>query len=177
MDIKLITPPDRFVGFHGHTGFSVFDGLGYPSDHIDFVIKNGMDAWALTDHGNGSGLAHAYKHAEKVKKQGHKFRQIYGCEFYFVPSLKDWRADYEQSKIDRANAKLKALKEEEEGGHIIENEEETKSFDLGKDEWKRRYHLVVTAQNREGLGNLFTLIKRAYTDGFYRYPRIDLLMR
>ena len=64
MDIKLITPPDRFVGFHGHTGFSVFDGLGYPSDHIDFVLENGMDAWALTDHGNGSGLAHAYKHAQ-----------------------------------------------------------------------------------------------------------------
>jgi len=173
MDIKLITPPDRFVGFHGHTGFSVFDGLGYPSDHIDFVLENGMDAWALTDHGNGSGLAHAHKHAEKVKKQGRKFRQIYGCEFYFVPSLKDWKADYEQAKIDRAAAKQKALKEDEEGGHIIENEEETKSFDLGKDEWKRRYHLVITAQNREGLGNLFTLIKRAYTDGFYRYPRID----
>ena len=42
MSIKLITPPDRFVGFHGHTGFSVFDGLGYPSDHIDFVLENGM---------------------------------------------------------------------------------------------------------------------------------------
>ena len=81
----LIPPPTRFVGLHGHTGFSVYDGLGYPADHIDFVLKNGMDAWGLTDHGNGSGLAHAYKHAEKVKKQGHKYRQIYGCEFYFVP--------------------------------------------------------------------------------------------
>jgi len=173
MDIKLLTPPDRFVGFHGHTGFSVFDGLGYPSDHIDFVLENGMDAWALTDHGNGSGLAHAYKHAQKIQKSGRKFRQIYGCEFYFVPSLKDWKSDYEQAKVDRAAAKQAALKEDEEGGHIIENEDETKTLDLGKDEWKRRYHLVVTAQNREGLGNLFTLIKRAYTDGFYRYPRID----
>ena len=169
----LIPPPTKFVGFHGHTGFSVFDGLGYPSDHIDFVLENGMDAWALTDHGNGSGLAHAHKHATKLQKQGVKFRQIYGCEFYFVPSLKDWKGDYEQAKIDRAAAKQKALKDEEEGGHVIENEEETKTFIASKDEWKRRYHLVVTAQNREGLGNLFTLIKRAYTDGFYRYPRID----
>ena len=169
----LIPPPTKFVGFHGHTGFSVFDGLGYPSDHIDFVLENGMDAWALTDHGNGSGLAHAHKHATKLQKKGVKFRQIYGCEFYFVPSLKDWKSEYEQAKIDRAAAKLKAIKDDEEGGHIIENEEETKTFELGKDEWKRRYHLVITAQNREGLGNLFTLIKRAYTDGFYRYPRID----
>ena len=169
----LIPPPNRFVGLHGHTGFSVFDGLGYPADHIDFVLENGMDAWGLTDHGNGSGLAHAHKHAEKIKKSGRKYRQIYGCEFYFVPSLRKWKTDYEQAKADRAAAKQKALKEKEEGGHVIENEDETKTFELGKDEWKRRYHLVVTAQNREGLGNLFTLIKRAYTEGFYRYPRID----
>jgi len=173
MDIKLITPPTRFVGLHGHTGFSVFDGLGYPKDHINFVLENGMDAWGLTDHGNGSGLAHAYKHATKIQKSGRKYRQIYGCEFYFVPSLKDWKNDYEQAKIDRAAAKQKALKDDSDGGHVIENEDETKTFIVSKDEWKRRYHLVVTAQNREGLGNLFTLIKRAYTDGFYRYPRID----
>ena len=169
----IIPPPTKFVGLHCHSGFSVYDGLGYPADHIDFVIENGMDAWALTDHGNGSGLAHAHKHAEKLRKKGVKYRQIYGCEFYFVPSLKQWRGDYEQAKIDRAAAKQKAIKEEEEGGHIIENEEETKTFKLSNDEWKRRYHLVITAQNAEGLSNLFTLIKRAYTDGFYRYPRID----
>lgn len=169
----LIPPPNRFVGFHGHTGFSVFDGLGYPADHINFVLENGMDAWSLTDHGNGSGLAHAQKHAVKVQKSGRKYRQIYGCEFYFVPSLTAWKTDYEQAKIDRAAAKEKALKEDEEGGHVIENEEETKAFSETKDEWKRRYHLVITAQNSVGLGNLFTLIKRAYTDGFYRYPRID----
>ena len=38
----LIPPPTRFVGLHGHTGFSVFDGLGYPSDHIDFVLEKTM---------------------------------------------------------------------------------------------------------------------------------------
>ena len=175
MSIDIIRPPERFVGLHAHSGFSTFDGLGYPADHIDFIIseQQGMDAWALTDHGNGSGLAHAHKHAEKIKKSGRKYRQIYGCEFYFVPSLTQWKDDYEQAKIDRAAAKQKALKDEEEGGHVVENEEETKTFEVGKDEWKRRYHLVVTAQNREGLGNLFTLIKLAYLDGFYRYPRID----
>jgi len=172
MSIK-IAPPTRFVGLHGHTGFSVFDGLGYPSDHIDFVLENGMDAWGLTDHGNGSGLAHAHKHAEKIKKSGRKYRQIYGCEFYFVPSLSKWREEYDQSKIDRALSKLKEVKESDDAGHVIENEDETKTLDIAKDEWKRRYHLVITAQDREGLGNLFTLIKRAYTEGFYRYPRID----
>ena len=173
MSIFDIKPPTRFVGLHGHTGFSVFDGLGYPSDHIDFVLENGMDAWGLTDHGNGSGLAHAHKHAAKIQKSGRKYRQIYGCEFYFVPSLTQWKDDYEQAKIDRSLAKQKALKDDDDGGHVIENEDETKTVDVNKDEWKRRYHLVITAQDREGLGNLFTLIKRAYTEGFYRYPRID----
>jgi DNA polymerase-3 subunit alpha len=169
----LIPPPTKFVGLHCHSGFSVYDGLGYPADHIDFVLENGMDAWALTDHGNGSGLAHAHKHAEKLKKKGVKYRQIYGCEFYFVPSLKGWKKDYNQAKLDRVAAKQKALKDEDEGGHVVENEDETKTFTLTKDEWKRRYHLVITAQNAKGLANLFTLIKRGYSEGFYRYPRID----
>jgi DNA polymerase-3 subunit alpha len=175
MSIINITPPTRFVGLHGHTGFSVFDGLGYPDEHINFVLENDMDAWGLTDHGNGSGLAHAHKHATKIQKSGRKYRQIYGCEFYFVPSLKQWEIDYKQSKLEKAESKQKSS-EEEDAGHVIENEDETKTFDANSDEWKRRYHLVVTAQNREGLGNLFTLIKRAYTEGFYRYPRIDFDM-
>ena len=30
----LIPPPTKFVGLHCHSGFSVYDGLGYPADHI-----------------------------------------------------------------------------------------------------------------------------------------------
>ena len=92
----LINPPDRFVSLHSHSTFSTFDGLGYPADHINFVLSEsqGMDSWALTDHGNGNGLAHAHSHAVKMQKAGKKFRQIYGVEFYFVPSLDQWTEDY-----------------------------------------------------------------------------------
>jgi hypothetical protein len=31
--------PDRFVGLHAHSTFSTFDGLGYPADHINFVLS------------------------------------------------------------------------------------------------------------------------------------------
>ena len=34
-----------------------FDALGYPPEHMDFAYENGMDALALTDHGNMNGLA------------------------------------------------------------------------------------------------------------------------
>ena len=190
MSINLITPPDRFVGLHAHSTFSTFDGLGYPADHINFVLSEsqGMDAWALTDHGNGNGLAHAHSHAVKMQKAGRSFRQIYGVEFYFVPSLQQWSTDYaahRQAIIDaktaaaaekKAKEKIDIDADDEAGGLVVEDEDETKKIDVLKDEWKRRYHLVVTARNQQGLKNLFTLVKKSYKDGFYRYPRIDFKM-
>ena len=38
----------KFVGLHAHTGFSTFDGLGYPDEHIDYVMETGGDALAIT---------------------------------------------------------------------------------------------------------------------------------
>ena len=78
--MKNTRPPERFVGLHAHSSFSTFDGLGYPKEHIDFILseRQGMDAWALTDHGNGSGLAHARSHTVKVQKAGQKYCQSEG---------------------------------------------------------------------------------------------------
>ena len=147
-----------------------------------------MDAWGLTDHGNGNGLAHAHSHAVKMQKAGRKFRQIYGVEFYFVPSLQQWSEDYAAHKQairdaktaaaaeKKANEKIDIDADDEAGGLVVEDEDETKKIDVLKDEWKRRYHLVVTARNQQGLKNLFTLVKKSYKDGFYRYPRVDFQM-
>lgn len=186
--MSIIRPPSRFVGLHAHSGFSTMDGLGYPAQHIDFVLKNDMDAWALTDHGNGSGLAHAQSHAKKMKKAGQKYRQLNGVEFYFVPSLKSWAVQYQDHKdaVAAARSEKKSKEttdidadDEAGAGHIIENEDETKdasALDIKNDEWKRRYHLVVIAKNKQGLSNLFTLVKKSFKDGYYRFPRIDFDM-
>jgi len=192
MSIDLITPPSRFTGLHAHSSFSTFDGLGYPKEHIDFILSDpqGMDSWALTDHGNGSGLAHARAHTVKMQKAGRKYRQLYGVEFYFVPSLEDWKQQYETHRQEVRDAKtakeqekkanqrivIDAENEVEQGGHVIEDEEETKRSSVNKPEWKRYYHLVVIAKNQVGLGNLFTLVKKSYKHGFYRFPRIDYKM-
>lgn len=186
--MSVIRPPNRFVGLHAHSGFSVNDGLAYPSQHIDFVLQNGMDAWALTDHGNGSGLAHARSHANKIKKKGINYRQLNGVEFYFVPSLKNWSVQYQDHKdaVVAARSEKKSKEstdidadDEAEAGHVVENEDESKSsagLELKNDEWKRRYHLVVLAKDSRGLANLFTLVKRSFKEGFYRFPRIDFEM-
>jgi DNA polymerase-3 subunit alpha len=187
MSIEGIRPPSRFVGLHCHSGTgSPFDGLGYPNQHMDFIISNGMDSWALTDHGNGNGLSHAHAHAKKLAGKGKKFRQLYGVEFYFVQSLDGWRDQYNQhmDEVRIAREEKKKLEatdinseDEIQGGLVVEDEDDTKSRDtFAKDEWKRRYHLVVFAKNQKGLQNLFTLVKRSYKEGFYRFPRIDLEM-
>lgn len=180
-----ISPPKNFTGLHAHCGTgSPYDGLGYPDQHIDFVLNNGMNSWALTDHGNGNGLAHAHAYAKKLKKKGVDYRQLYGVEFYFVPSLNGWRIEYDNHRelVRQAKSEKKSLEkidinseDEVNGGLVIEDEDDTKS-DFTRDEWKRRYHLVVLAKNQKGLSNLFTLVNRSFKEGFYRFPRIDFDM-
>jgi DNA-directed DNA polymerase III PolC len=193
--LSNIRKPTRFVGLHSHSCFSTFDGLGYPVDHINFITSEaqGMDAWALTDHGNANGLTHARVAAQKVKKAGKKYRQLNGVEFYFVPSLEEWSVEYSKhqqavkdAKNEKQQAKLskvspvveneKALEGEEGEGLVIEDEEETKKSKAAKPLWQRYYHLVVIAQNQTGLSNLFALVKKSFKDGFYRFPRIDYKM-
>ena len=182
--------PNRFVGMHAHDGYSTYDGLGYPADHLDFVLENGMDAFSITNHGNCNSLPFLWKHGEKLRKQGRKVRTISGCEFYFVPCLKEWEKKYQEHR-DRVKAERDARKQEAlskidvnkdaeedeaQGGHVIEDEEDSKTYDPDALDWKRRYHLVVTARNLTGMKNLFRLIKRSYKEGFYRFPRIDFAM-
>ena len=47
--MERIKPKIKFIGLHCHDGFSLFDGLGLPQEHMDFVYSNGMDAFAVTD--------------------------------------------------------------------------------------------------------------------------------
>ena len=68
-----------FVGLHAHSvAGSVFDGFGYPQDHMDFAYENGMSALALTDHGNMNGMSYQVLHAKKMKEQGKFFKPIFG---------------------------------------------------------------------------------------------------
>ena len=189
--------PKKFVGMHAHDGFSTFDGLGYPQEHIDFVRENGMDSWCLTNHGHMNSFAHAWLYNEKLNEAGINFKFVPGCEMYVHPDLEAWKLDYEIQRAARKGDKeaLRTLRAERESlvtpllaitdvddetiditkadaGVTVENEEETKS---GKfyDPVKRRHHLVVLPKTSVGLQRLFHLVSRGYKEGFYRFPRID----
>ena len=160
-----------FVGLHAHSvAGSIFDGLGYPQEHMDFAYENGMDALALTDHGNMNGLAWQVLHAKKMQAEGKNFKPIFGCEAYFVPSIAEWRSEYERIMQDKKAAR--AAKKSETSGATVEDEAASKK--ATRNILNRRRHLVLLVQNQKGLNNLFKLISESYQpENFYRYPRLD----
>ncbi len=165
-------PSIPFVGLHAHSvAGSLFDALGYPQQHMDFAYENGMNALALTDHGNANGLAYQVLHAKKMQDEGKEFKPIFGCEAYFIPSIANWKEDYQKARED---AKNKKQLDDVKSGATIENEASKKMM---KSILNRRSHLILLAQNQEGLQNIFKMISKSYSsDNFYRYPRVDYAM-
>lgn len=83
----LIEPPKKFTGLHSHSTFSVGDAIGRPQDHIDFALSNGMDALALTDHGNMAGYSHQQVYADKLKKKGLPLKHLLELKHTLFPLL------------------------------------------------------------------------------------------
>ena len=191
--------PRRFVGLHNHTTFSAMDGLGYPDDHFKFCLENGLDGYAITEHGNMSSYAHAQLWVENWNKSNkdRQLKYIPGVEAYFHPDLKQWEKDKvlaEQALVNK-KAKLKLQKEldkvqtrviaivdasdetedletETSNSLNLENEEETKST-KHFNPVNRRHHLVILPKNQKGLLSIFAACSKAYLHGFYRFPRVD----
>lgn len=115
--------PTKFVGLHSHSTFSVGDAIGSPGEHIKFAVKNGMDALALTDHGNMNGMSHQLIAAEKLRKEGIKFKAIPGVEAYFIPSLSKWAALKDKLQTEKAAAKAIA-----DGKKVVKTEDEQLSL-------------------------------------------------
>lgn len=190
--------PKKFVGLHNHTHFSPYDGLGYPDEHINWCIENGLDGYAITEHGNFNSYAHAQLYVEKLNASGKNFKYIPGVEAYFHPDLAQWKRDKELAEEAATNKKVAAkLQKEQEklqtkivakidesdeieeiemtNALTIENEEETKSNKFFNPV-NRRHHLVLLPKNQAGLLSLFAASSKAYIEGFYRFPRMDLRM-
>jgi DNA polymerase-3 subunit alpha len=129
--------------------------------------------FAITNHGTMNSIGYMAATQKKYHKKGAPVRLIYGCEFYYVPSLDEWNLLKLQSDEAKKEEK-KRKKDEDDDGLVFENEAESKAKHF--DPIKRRNHLVVCAYNQEGLKNLFRLVTRSHRQGFYRKPRIDFRM-
>jgi DNA polymerase III subunit alpha len=93
-----------FTHLHVHTQYSLLDGAIRLDDLLPAVKGMGMNAVAVTDHGNMYGAVHFYKSAKK-----HGIKPIIGCEAY-VAGPKGRR-----DRTERSSAHLVLLAENNEG--------------------------------------------------------------
>ncbi|MBI4231119.1 MAG: DNA polymerase III subunit alpha [Planctomycetes bacterium] len=77
----------KFVHLHVHSDYSLLDGAAPIENLLDAAKKQGMDALALTDHGNLFGGIEFYRHA--IAKG---IKPILGCEAYIAPRSRTERA-------------------------------------------------------------------------------------
>ncbi len=70
----------KFVHLHTHSHYSLLDGLAKINDLVARTKELGMDALALTDHGNLYGAIEFYKAAKKAG-----IKPILGVEAYLAP--------------------------------------------------------------------------------------------
>jgi DNA polymerase-3 subunit alpha len=78
----MATTPPRFVHLHLHSEYSLLDGGNRIDRLINRVKELGMDAVALTDHGNMHGAIQFYN---KAKDAG--IKAILGIEAYVAPDI------------------------------------------------------------------------------------------
>jgi len=76
----------QFVHLHNHTEYSLGDGImkivdesGNPSEFIRTVLREGMPAVAITDHGNLFGAIEFYSACHSMG-----IKPIVGCEMFMV---------------------------------------------------------------------------------------------
>ncbi len=86
-------PNIPFYNMHGHTTFSIFDGMGYPEEHVDYGFQNGLLGMAFTEHGNCNSFSYAFQKSKKMKEEGKDFKIVYGIEAYIHPSIEDWKQE------------------------------------------------------------------------------------
>ena len=76
----IVTPAKPFVHLHCHSHYSLLDGAGDIKRLVNRAVDHGMNALALTDHGNLHGALEFYRAAK-----GAGINPIIGYEAYIAP--------------------------------------------------------------------------------------------
>jgi len=131
---------------HVHTQYSTLDGASQIPALIDKAIADGMNAMAITDHGNMFGVKDFFDYAASIgKKTGKPFKPIIGCEVYVSPTSRFEK----KGKEDRSGNHLILLAKNKTGYHNL-----VKLVSLGYIEgfyYKPRIDKEILEQYREGL--------------------------
>lgn len=145
-----------FVHLHVHSDSSQLDGCGKITDYVKKAKQLGHKALALTEHGT---MRSYYNQQIECGEAG--IKPLYGIELYMCNDMhRKGLTDEEKQEVAgklTGGARKKAIKHYEDEQDI-----------------RRRWHLTVWAKNKKGLENLFRLSSKAWLDGFYYKPRVDM---
>jgi len=146
-----------FTHLHVHSHYSLLDGLSKVEEIVDKCIATGMNAVALTDHGNMYGIKDLLDYCKKVNKSRKEAAEAAGESFVpFKPIV----------GVEAYCARR--------GRHSMKDDKavngEGRTYVIDRSGW----HLILLAKNMEGYHNLCRIVSHGYmSDAFYHTPRID----
>ncbi|MDD3281603.1 MAG: PHP domain-containing protein, partial [Bacteroidales bacterium] len=167
----------NFTHLHVHSTYSILDGMSSISGLVNKCIASGMNALALTDHGNMFGIKDFFDYVSKINS-------VINSEIKEIESnIKKLTAENEQNdKIIELQNLIETKKKNifkpifgcevyvtrktssnPEGSRFIKEFRENISGD----------HLILLAKNKVGYYNLCKLVSLAWIEGEYLRPRID----
>jgi len=156
-----------FVHLHVHSHYSILDGMSSIPALVNNASKSGMNAVALTDHGNMFGVKEFFNY---VKKKNSKVKEL-------IKTIED-ELNAEGLSADRKDELEKQLADAKEqlfkpilGCESYVARRDRKSKETQED--RSGYHLVLLAKNKTGYRNLCKLVSLGWMEGFYYRPRID----
>ena len=146
-----------FTHLHVHSHYSLLDGLSKVEEIVDKCIATGMNAVALTDHGNMYGIKDLLDYCKGINKARKADAEANGTEFVpFKPIVGT------ESYCARRGRKSQRDDKAVNG--------EGRTYVIDRSGW----HLILLAKNMEGYHNLCRLVSTGYmTESFYHTPRID----
>ncbi|MCL2130995.1 MAG: DNA polymerase III subunit alpha [Lentimicrobiaceae bacterium] len=168
----------KFTHLHVHSHYSIQDGMAAIGGLVDKAVSLGMNALALTDHGNMFGIKEFFDYTEK------KNSKIHNAISELKKQLKETETAEQKQDIEQKIAAeqrhlfkpifgcevyvARQTDSNPEGSRLVKSNKEN----LGG------HHLVLLAKNRKGYQNLCKMVSSAWIDGCYprgsyARPRID----
>ena len=163
----------QFTHLHVHTQYSVQDGMTTIPGMVDKCLANGMNAIAVTDHGNMFGIKEFFDYVDK--KNGKTRDEIAKLEKELAGVTDEAARAELEGKLAEARARIfkpifgceayvaRQTPSNPEGSRLVKDQKENRSG----------HHLVLLAKNETGYHNLCKMISSAWIDGFYYTSRID----
>lgn len=147
-----------YTHLHVHSHYSVLDGMSKVPDIVDKCIRTGMNAVALTDHGNMYGIKEFLDYCKKVNGKRKEKAEEEGTEYVPFKPIVGVEAYCARRGRKMRDKDLKAVNGE------------GKQYTVDISGW----HLILLAKNMQGYRNLCKIVSEGFMDEcFYRTPRID----